>query len=175
MLLSPSSSSPIASADSSCHPCGSLFTIFLTAPLQAFCLLLGISGSDIEMVCNGQPCLSSCLVVFVYIQLQRKKMFQDTFNKAEKLLSLSLSEWGLTLATSDTLNPVWAQTLSDPFLRRLLLRYFLVFHKVRSQSSNFQGCTRSEVSLSCLNSQIAMMHAVNFIFKENMYKIFRCK
>lgn len=96
MLLSPSSSSPIASADSSCHPCGSLFTIFLTAPLQAFCLLLGISGSDIEM---------------------------DTFNKAEKLLSLSLSEWGLTLATSDTLNPVWAQTLSDPFLRRLLLRF----------------------------------------------------
>jgi hypothetical protein len=64
MLLSPSSSSPIASADS---PCGSLFTIFLTAPLQAFCLLLGLSGSDIEMVCNGQPCLSLCLVVFVYI------------------------------------------------------------------------------------------------------------
>lgn len=64
-------------------------------------------------------------------------MFQDTFNKAEKLLSLSLSDWGLALATSDMLNPVWAQTLSDPFLRRLLLRYFLVFHKVGSQNSNF--------------------------------------
>jgi len=64
-------------------------------------------------------------------------MFQDTFNKAEKLLSLSLSDWGLTLATSDMLNPVWAQTLSDPFLRRLLLRYFLGFHKVHPQSSNF--------------------------------------
>lgn len=96
MLLSPSSSSPVASADSSCHPYGSLFTIFLTAPLQAFCLLLGLSGSDVEM---------------------------DTFNKAEKLLSSSLNGWALTLATSDTLNPVWAETLTDPFLRRLLLRF----------------------------------------------------
>jgi hypothetical protein len=96
MLLSPSSSSPIAAADSSRHTSGRLFTIFLTAPLQAFCLLLGLSGSDIEM---------------------------DTFNKAEKLLSLSLNDWGSALATSNTLNPVWAQTLSDPFLRRLLLRF----------------------------------------------------
>lgn len=54
MLLSPSSSSPIAAADSSRHTSGRLFTIFLTAPLQAFCLLLGHSGSDIDMVCNGQ-------------------------------------------------------------------------------------------------------------------------
>ncbi|KAF3946656.1 hypothetical protein CMV_027103, partial [Castanea mollissima] len=73
-----------------------LFTIFLTAPLQAFCLLLGHSGSDIDM---------------------------DLFSKAEKLLSSSLNAWGSALATSNTLNPVWAQTLSDPFLRRILLRF----------------------------------------------------
>ncbi|KAF3947057.1 hypothetical protein CMV_026757 [Castanea mollissima] len=97
MLLSPSSSSPIAAADSSRHTSGRLFTIFLTAPLQAFCLLLGHSGSDIDM---------------------------DLFSKAEKLLSSSLNAWGSALATSNTLNPVWAQTLSDPFLRRILLRYF---------------------------------------------------
>uniref|UniRef100_A0A5B6YU59 Protein SCAI n=1 Tax=Davidia involucrata TaxID=16924 RepID=A0A5B6YU59_DAVIN len=97
MLLSPSSLFPMpAAGDSSHHPSGSLFTSFLTAPLQAFCLLLGFSGSDIEM---------------------------DMYNKAENLLSSSLNDWGSTLATSDTLDPVWAQVLSDPFLRRLLLRF----------------------------------------------------
>ncbi|CAL5398254.1 unnamed protein product [Camellia sinensis] len=90
LLLSPSSSSIMP------HPNGSLFTRFLTAPLQAFCLLLGISGSDSET---------------------------DTCNKAENLLSSLLNDWGMTLAASDTLDPVWAQVLSDPFLRRLLLRF----------------------------------------------------
>ncbi|ONI21973.1 hypothetical protein PRUPE_2G099200 [Prunus persica] len=96
MLLSSSSSYPFASIGSSRQSSGSLFTIFLTAPLQAFCLLIGISGSDIDM---------------------------DTYNKAEKLLSSSFSDWGSTLVTSDTIDPVWAQILSDPFLRRLLLRF----------------------------------------------------
>lgn len=50
LLLSPNCSFPIGSSDVSRHSVGSLFTIFLTAPLQAFCLLLDISGSDIEMV-----------------------------------------------------------------------------------------------------------------------------
>lgn len=63
MLLSPSSSIPIAGADVSRSPCGSLFTIFLTAPLQAFCLLLGVPGSEIEMVCR-------CILRFsLYCQL----------------------------------------------------------------------------------------------------------
>ncbi|XP_009373847.2 protein SCAI isoform X1 [Pyrus x bretschneideri] len=95
MLLS-SSSSYHTTLGSSRQSSGSLFTIFLTAPVQAFCLLLGISGSDIDM---------------------------ETFDKAEKLLSSSLSEWGSTLVTLDTIDPVWAQILSDPFLRRLLLRF----------------------------------------------------
>ncbi|KAB1221392.1 Protein SCAI [Morella rubra] len=96
MLLSPTLSPPIAPSKSSHHPSGSLFTIFLTAPLQAFCLLLGLSGSDVD---------------------------RDIFNEADKLLSVSLNDWGLTLVTSDALNPVWLQTLADPFLRRLLLRF----------------------------------------------------
>ncbi|KAI9186834.1 hypothetical protein LWI28_021433 [Acer negundo] len=96
LLLSPSSSIPIAAADFSRSPSGSPFTIFLTAPLQAFCLLLGFSGSEFEA---------------------------DTYTKAEKLFSSSMNEWGLTLATSDSLDPVWAQILCDPFLRRLLLRF----------------------------------------------------
>ncbi|KAJ7950662.1 protein SCAI-like [Quillaja saponaria] len=95
MLLSPSSS-PIASSDLSCHSSGSLFTIFLTAPLQAFCMLLGIASTDIKL---------------------------ETYNKADKLLSSSLNDWALALATADTLHLVWAETLVDPFLRRLLLRF----------------------------------------------------
>ncbi|KAF9624257.1 hypothetical protein IFM89_009165 [Coptis chinensis] len=98
ILLSPSSPSPGvgASVDSARHPSGSQFTMFLTAPLQAFCLLLGFSGSSFDM---------------------------DVYNKAEKLLSSLLNVWGLTLATSDMLDPVWEQILCDPFLRRLLLRF----------------------------------------------------
>ncbi|CAK7341739.1 unnamed protein product [Dovyalis caffra] len=96
ILLSPSCSIPLATADSSRHHSGSLLTMFLTTPLQAFCLLIGLSGPDVEI---------------------------DTYNMAEKLLSSSLNAWGLTLATSDILDPVWAQILGDPFLRRLVLRF----------------------------------------------------
>ncbi|XP_023006187.1 protein SCAI homolog [Cucurbita maxima] len=93
MLFSPSATSHTVATD---YRHGSLFTFFLTAPLHAFCLLLGISGSDVEM---------------------------DTFNKAENVLSSSLSEWGQLLVTSENLNQVWAQILNDPFIRRLLLRF----------------------------------------------------
>ncbi|KAJ1399397.1 Protein SCAI [Sesbania bispinosa] len=94
MLLSPSCSPPMAS-NCSRHSNGSLFTMFLSAPLQAFCLLLGLSGTDIDL---------------------------EIYNKAEMLLSSSLNNWGLALATSETLDPVWGQVLGDPFIRRLLLR-----------------------------------------------------
>lgn len=96
MLLSPAMSLPIPTVDSSRQPSGSSFTSFLTIPLQAFILMLGFTGSDIDM---------------------------DMYDKADKLLSSSLNEWGLLLAASDNLNPVWAQTLGDPFLRRLILRF----------------------------------------------------
>ncbi|KAM7272433.1 hypothetical protein ACFE04_027096 [Oxalis oulophora] len=96
ILLSATNSILIASTDSSRHQNGSLFTIFLTAPLQAFLLLLGFSCAESEM---------------------------DTYNNAEKLVSSSLNDWGSALAKLDTLDHVWAQILTDPFLRRLLLRF----------------------------------------------------
>ncbi|WCJ27710.1 hypothetical protein M5689_009436 [Euphorbia peplus] len=96
ILLSPSCSIPLNVVESSRHQSGSLFTLFLTTPLQAFCLLIGLSGSDIEM---------------------------DAFNRAETLLSSTMKDWGSSLASSDTLDPVWAQVMGDPFLRRLLLRF----------------------------------------------------
>ncbi|KAI3681399.1 hypothetical protein L6452_36194 [Arctium lappa] len=93
MLLSPSSSNGAVDPR---QPSGSPFTSFLTAPLQAFLALLGLSGSDIQM---------------------------DKLNEAEKVICSSLNLWGETLASSDMLHPVWAQVLGDPFLRRLLLRF----------------------------------------------------
>lgn len=99
MLLSPSSSSPIHGTIDPRQPNGSQFTSFLTAPLQAFLILLGYSGSDIQM---------------------------DKLNQADKVLSSSLNIWGEMLASSETLHPVWSQVLGDPFLRRLLLRFIFI-------------------------------------------------
>lgn len=55
MLLSPSCSPALS--DCSHNSNGSLFTMFLTAPLQAFCMLLGLSGTDIDLVCYKHPFL----------------------------------------------------------------------------------------------------------------------
>lgn len=75
---------------------GSQFTFFLTAPLSAFCQLVGLSYSDTEA---------------------------DVYNDAEDILSTAFSEWEVILCTSTSLDLVWAQVLSDPFLRRLILRF----------------------------------------------------
>ncbi|KAL0410889.1 UNVERIFIED_CONTAM: protein SCAI [Sesamum latifolium] len=98
LLLSPATSLPLPAVESCRLPSGSLFTSFLTAPLQSFILLLGFTGSDIE---------------------------KDLYSKAENLLQSSLNKLGSSLAAADNLDPVWAQILPDPFLRRLLLRNLL--------------------------------------------------
>ncbi|XP_012437227.1 uncharacterized protein LOC105763533 [Gossypium raimondii] len=75
---------------------GSQFTFFLTAPLQAFCQMTGfaLSDSDIEVLSN-----------------------------AENILSTAFSKWEVILCKSPSLDLVWAQVLSDPFLRRLIIRF----------------------------------------------------
>ncbi|XP_057980330.1 uncharacterized protein LOC131166089 isoform X2 [Malania oleifera] len=158
LLLSPSSSPPIGTAaDSSHHRNGSLFTMFLTAPLQAFCLLLGFSGSDIEM---------------------------DMYKAADKLLSSSLNDWGLMLATSDNLDAVWTQALSDPFLRRLLLRFIFCRAVLTRYAPTFNKeeflpecmpCLPESALPSTSASQIVVMQIANifgatnnFIFSEGI-------
>ncbi|KAJ6733598.1 PROTEIN SCAI [Salix koriyanagi] len=47
----------------------------------------------------------------------------DFYNDAEEILSIAFSEWEVILCTSKSLDLVWAQVLSDPFLRRLILRF----------------------------------------------------
>ncbi|CAK7354598.1 unnamed protein product [Dovyalis caffra] len=77
---------------------GSQFTFFLTAPLQAFCQMVGLTSGDSDM---------------------------GFYNGAEEMLSTAFSEWEVILCTSKGLDLVWAQVLSDPFLRRLILRSVL--------------------------------------------------
>ncbi|CAI9109542.1 OLC1v1009380C1 [Oldenlandia corymbosa var. corymbosa] len=75
---------------------GSQFTLFLTAPLQAFCQLVGLVFSDDDM---------------------------DVFGDADSIISDAFSEWEKILCTTSSLHLVWAQVLSDHFLRRLILRF----------------------------------------------------
>ncbi|VFQ99775.1 unnamed protein product [Cuscuta campestris] len=44
-------------------------------------------------------------------------------NDADTIISTAFSEWEIMLCTTSSLDLVWAQVLSDPFLRRLLLRF----------------------------------------------------
>lgn len=75
---------------------GSQFTFFLTAPLNAFCQLVGIVSSDDNA---------------------------DVYSDADSIISTAFSDWEVILCTSTSLDLVWAQVLSDPFLRRLILRF----------------------------------------------------
>ncbi|KAJ0252399.1 Signal transducer [Hirschfeldia incana] len=93
--LKPSLENPSAD-DTAASLNGSQFTFFLTAPLQAFCQMLGLSNSDPE---------------------------PEVYDEAESILSASFSEWETSLLTSKVLNLVWAQVLPDQFLRRLILRF----------------------------------------------------
>ncbi|VFQ90834.1 unnamed protein product [Cuscuta campestris] len=75
---------------------GSQFTMFLTAPLLAFCQLIGLKFSDEDY---------------------------DVYNDVNAIISTSFSEWEVMLCTTPSLDLVWAQVLCDPFLRRLILRF----------------------------------------------------
>jgi hypothetical protein len=93
--LKPSLENPSAADDTEALN-GSQFTFFLTAPLQAFCQMLGLSNSAPD---------------------------PEVYDEAESILSASFSEWETILLTSRVLNLAWAQIMPDPFLRRLILRF----------------------------------------------------
>nr|GMD56416.1 protein SCAI [Ipomoea batatas] len=75
---------------------GSQFTLFLAAPLQAFCHLVGLKLSENDL---------------------------DVYDSADEIISTAFSEWEVMLCTTPSLDLVWAQVLSDPLLRRLILRF----------------------------------------------------
>jgi hypothetical protein len=116
-------------AESVCN--GGQFTYFLTAPMQAFCQLAGIT-SDIDVVRSFMLELSTP-EIFISVVLFFRSWFQDTYANAENILLSALEQYEETLCTSVGLNIVWGQILPDPFLRRLILRYINSY----LQSSSF--------------------------------------
>ncbi|XP_041005354.1 protein SCAI-like [Juglans microcarpa x Juglans regia] len=96
LLLSPLRPAFKNTSDVDLSQNGSQFTFFLTAPLPAFCQMLGISSFDTDT---------------------------DVYNNAEDILSTAFSEWEVILCTSTSVDIVWAQVLNDPFIRRLILRF----------------------------------------------------
>ncbi|XP_068315352.1 uncharacterized protein [Pyrus communis] len=96
LLLSPMRPAFKNPADADLTQNGSQFTFFLTAPLAAFGQLVGFSSSDTEA---------------------------EVYSNAESLLSAAFSEWEVILCTTTSLDLVWAQVISDPFLRRLILSF----------------------------------------------------
>ncbi|CAI7795354.1 unnamed protein product [Closterium sp. NIES-53] len=98
----PSSSStsaapPAVSVATATHLAGAnLFTLFLTAPLQAFCRLTAVPLPDIP---------------------------KEQYMGWERQLAMLLSQWGSSLAACPTLPLAWARLLLDPFLRLFLLRF----------------------------------------------------
>ncbi|XP_071692618.1 uncharacterized protein [Rutidosis leptorrhynchoides] len=77
---------------------GSQFTLFLTAPLRACWQMFGLTFSDGEM---------------------------DVMEDAESIVSAAFAEWEVILCTCTSIDLVWAQVLSEPLLRRIILRFIL--------------------------------------------------
>lgn len=75
---------------------GSQFTLFLTAPLRACWQIFGLTFSDDDA---------------------------DLMEDAESIVSGAFAEWETILCTTTTLDLVWAQVLSEPLLRRIILRF----------------------------------------------------
>ncbi|CAI5957906.1 unnamed protein product [Closterium sp. NIES-64] len=91
-----SAAAPAASLATATHLAGgNLFTLFLTAPLQAFCRLTAVPLPDIP---------------------------KEQYMGWERQLAMLLSQWGTSLAACPTLPLAWARLLLDPFLRLFLLR-----------------------------------------------------
>uniref|UniRef100_A0A0E0M4V2 Uncharacterized protein n=1 Tax=Oryza punctata TaxID=4537 RepID=A0A0E0M4V2_ORYPU len=152
MLLSPSCrSSSLGFSGDSARQIGSQFTMFLTAPLQALCHLIGNNGVDID---------------------------RDTYNKAEELLSLSLNEWATTLVASSSLHPVWVEVLGDPLLRRLLLRFIFcraahsLFKPTYHKIDFLPTCTPplpESVDAESMLSQCCLLRVASFFGAANQF------
>ncbi|KAH9618272.1 hypothetical protein KSS87_001501 [Heliosperma pusillum] len=119
LLLSPSRPSfkSPRNLDESVH--GSQFTLFLTAPLLAFCQMVGVSVSDRDA---------------------------EVYDEAEYIIANAVAKWEVMLCSSTKVDLVWAQVLADPFLRRIILRFIFcraaltLFHHVESKEPYLPAC-----------------------------------
>ncbi|XP_074308477.1 uncharacterized protein LOC141643289 [Silene latifolia] len=119
LLLSPSRPSfkSPRNLDESVH--GSQFTLFLTAPLLAFCQMVGISVSDRDA---------------------------EVYDEAEYIIANAIAKWEVMLCSSTKVDIVWAQVLADHFLRRIILRFIFcraaltLFHHDESREPYLPDC-----------------------------------
>jgi hypothetical protein len=145
LLLSPRIASSMPGAESVCN--GGQFTYFLTAPMQAFCQLAGIT-SDIDIVRSFHVLSWLILRYLSWRSDSFGSLFQDTYANAENILFSALEQYEETLSTSVGLNIVWGQILPDPFLRRLILRYinaYLPFLRRLIRSITCKGILKHEL------------------------------
>lgn len=98
LLLSPSRPTFKSHSSADITQNGSQFTLFLTAPLQACWQMFGLTFSEDEV---------------------------DVMEDAECIVSAAFAEWEVILCTSTGIDLVWAQVLSEPLLRRIILRFIL--------------------------------------------------
>nr|XP_043608300.1 protein SCAI isoform X2 [Erigeron canadensis] len=94
---------------------GSQFTLFLTAPLRACWQMFGLAYSDDEV---------------------------DVMEDAESIVSAAFSEWEVILCSLTSVDLVWAQVLSEPLLRRIILRFIfcrsvLTFFRRREENDPY--------------------------------------
>ncbi|XP_047325474.1 protein SCAI [Impatiens glandulifera] len=95
---------------------GSQFTLFLTSPMLAFFQLVGVPSSDDNT---------------------------DLYENAEKILSEAFAQWEIIMCTTNMLDLVWAQMLSDPLLRRLIIRFIFC------RSALFYFCSGEDKREEC--------------------------
>lgn len=100
---------------------GSQFTLFLTAPLRACWQMFGLTFSDDEEVC-GLDIIYYRANSYSHRFSYFVACFQDVMEVAESIISAAFAEWEVILCTSTSLDLVWAQVLSEPLLRRIILR-----------------------------------------------------
>ncbi|XP_027075102.1 uncharacterized protein [Coffea arabica] len=150
LFLSPLRPSFKNPTDSDTMHFGSQFTLFLTAPFQAFCQLVGFTLSDDDV---------------------------DVRTDADNIISTAFSEWEVILCTSTSLHLVWAQVLSDHLLRRLILRFIfcravLTFFCLRDMSDQYLPVCLPEFPPSLSPSSEVVLSAVFRIAKH--LKVERC-
>lgn len=145
LLLSPQRPSFRSPAAAGSVPNGSQFTFFLTSPVQAFCQLVGLSPSEATD--------------------------KDALDEAETILSSAFSEWEVKLCTVSGLDLVWAQVLSDPFLRRLILRFIFC----RSVLAHFFPLEdRDHYLPSCLPPLPDYVSPTSIIVRQNVQRLVTC-
>jgi hypothetical protein len=116
---------------------GNLFTFFLTAPVQAFCRVVGVSSTShplkLQQVIVGKVNWRWKVFIFMLSGKVRVRLrgydivllvfVQVLLDQLEKAVSELAVNFGESLAAAPSIDPTWGRLLGDPFLRHMVFRY----------------------------------------------------